>query len=100
MESSRWGTASTLRVASQTCAGPEMLSRRFRLADGGQIPGHLAVQESFAMVRISEVHLEVVPGSVLQHAHIPRARNRIRELPDDMEAFFFGEPCVVGLQDR
>ena len=51
------------------------------------------------MVGVAEVHFEVVPGAVLQDAHVPRAGDRVRKLPDDVKAFFVGEAFVVGLED-
>ena len=51
------------------------------------------------MVGIAEVHFEVVPGVVLEDAHVPRAGDGIRELPDDVKAFLVGEAFVVGLED-
>src|SRR5438105_963734 len=67
--------------------------------NGGQAFGHLAVQERLAVRRIPKIHLEVVPGAVLEHAHIPRAGNRVRKLPDDVEALFVRKSLAVGLDD-
>src|SRR6185369_6684742 len=50
------------------------------------------------MVRITKIHLEVVPRSILQNSHVPWPGYRIRELPHDVESFFVGKPIVVGLQ--
>jgi len=51
------------------------------------------------MFRVAEIHFEMVPGAVLQDAHIPGAGNRIGKLPDDVEAVFVGEAFSVGLDD-
>lgn len=52
------------------------------------------------MVRVAEVHLELQPDAILQNRHIPRARNRIRKLPDNVVTLFIGKSLKVGLDNR
>ena len=51
------------------------------------------------MVGVSQIHFEVVPGSVLKDAHVPWTCDGVGKLPDDVEALLVGESFVVGLED-
>lgn len=51
------------------------------------------------MIGIAQIHTEVVPGSVLKDTHIPRSRDRVGELPDDVVSVFIGESFKIGLND-
>src|SRR6185437_13994727 len=38
---------------------------------GSRVGRHLVSKKGFALIRIAEVHLEMMPGAVLQHSHVP-----------------------------
>ena len=41
-------------------------------ANGRKVLGHFAIKKRGPVIGVAQVHLEVIPGAVLQNAHIPR----------------------------
>src|SRR5689334_15803868 len=59
-----------------------------RISRSGEIDaaGHVPLQKNRALFAVTQVHLEVLPAAVAQHAHPPGASHRIVELPEDVIA--------------
>lgn len=51
------------------------------------------------MARVAEVHFEVLPLPVQQHAYPPCAVHGVAELPEDVIAVLVGESFAIGFQD-
>src|SRR5580658_6924189 len=64
-----------------------------------QVVWNFTFKECGAMIGVAEIHLEVMPEVVFVDAHIPRARDGVGKLPEDVKAFLVGEPLAVGLDD-
>jgi hypothetical protein len=49
------------------------LAPRTGLANRGEIGRHFTIHEGIAMFGVSQIHLEMKPGSVLKDTHVPRS---------------------------
>ena len=63
-----------LRLLNQKCRQGIRIGPALRPGskDSSQIPRHRALQERRPMIRVAQVHREVMPNPVLQHPHLPR----------------------------